>query len=214
MTVLFRAILIVTAVVVWCGGVSAAEMQANAIFLVAKREIGDPRFRETVVLVTQPNQGGPWGVIVNKPLEHRLAEVFPDHEALKGKKDVIYFGGPVAPQGLVVLLRAEKMPPNALRVLKDVYFIGNPDVIDELLQRGDPTRGLRVYAGYSGWGPGQLQNELARGDWYVVPADAETVFEKPSRSIWPELIERASTKHTRSDEGITHHAFSAGGAHP
>lgn len=178
---------------------AAAESEANAIFLVAKREMRDPRFRESVVLVTQPREGGPFGVIVNKPLEHRLAEVFPDHETLKGRKDVIYFGGPVAPQGLVVLLRAETPLPNALRVLRDVYFTGDPDVIDGLLQRANPTQGLRVYAGYSGWGPGQLQNELARGDWHVTPADAETVFDKDPARIWPELEKRATTKHTRGD---------------
>lgn len=178
----------------------AAASEANGIFLVAKREMRDPRFREAVVLVTQPPAGGPFGVIVNKPLAHRLAEVFPGHETLKNRKDVIYFGGPVTPQGLVVLLRSEESPPNALRVLKDVYFTGDPEVIDGLLQRENPTRGLRVFAGYSGWAPGQLQNELARGDWHVVPADAETVFEKPARGIWPELIERATTKHTNTRE--------------
>ncbi|OGA21781.1 MAG: hypothetical protein A3I02_05530 [Betaproteobacteria bacterium RIFCSPLOWO2_02_FULL_67_26] len=179
----------------------AAESLPNAIFLVAKREMGDPRFRETVVLVTQPGQGGPFGVIINKPLQHRLADVFPDLGTLKGRDDVVYFGGPVVPRGLFVLLRAEKMPLQAVRVLKDVFFSGDPEVIDGLLQRDEPTRGLRVYAGYSGWAPGQLQNELARGDWYVMPADAETVFEKPSTGIWPELLERASTKHANTREG-------------
>lgn len=178
-------------------GAGAAERDANGIFLVAKREMRDPRFRESVVLVTQPPQGGPFGVIINKPLEQRLSDVFPDHDPLKGRKDVIYFGGPVAPQGIVVLVRAAKTPPRSLQVLDDVYFVGDPDVIDELLQRSDPTRGLRVYAGYSGWAPGQLQNELTRGDWHVVPADAETVFEKPAPAIWPELERRATTKHTR-----------------
>jgi hypothetical protein len=94
-------------------------------------------------------------------------------------------------------------------------------------------RGLRVYAGYSGWGAGQLQNELARGDWHVMPADAATVFDKDPALIWPDLIRRATTKQTRRDEGgglrdeessprtagdthhsslITHHALSTSGA--
>jgi putative transcriptional regulator len=175
---------------------AAAERGAGGIFLVAKREMRDPRFRESVVLVTQPDEGGPVGVIINKPLEHRLAEAFPGHEALKKGKDVIYYGGPVATQGLVVLLRAEQAPPQALRVLKDLFFVTDPEVVDGLLRRDDPTRGLRVYAGYAGWAPGQLQRELMRGDWHVAPADAETVFEKPARSIWPELERRATTKHT------------------
>lgn len=189
----------------------AAEREASGIFLVAKREMRDFRFREAVVLVTQPREGGPVGVIINKPLAHRLAEAFPGHETLKNKKDVIYFGGPVAPQGLVVLLRAENAPPNAVRILKDVFLITDPDVIDGLLRRDDPTRGLRVYAGYSGWAPGQLQGELARGDWHVVPADPGTVFDKPSRSVWPELERRATTKHTHHPSPVTHHAVRSPG---
>jgi hypothetical protein len=60
---------------------------------------------------------------------------------------------------------------------------------------------LRVFSGYSGWAPGQLQNELARGGWHVVPADAESVFDKDPAALWPELIERATTKHTDYREG-------------
>lgn len=177
-----------------------AERDASGIFLVAKREMRDSRFRETVVLVTQPREGGPIGVIINKPLAHRLAEVFPEYEGLKNRKDVIYFGGPVAPQGPVVLLRAEKAPANSLQVLKDVFFITDADVVDGLLKRKDPTRGLRVFAGYSGWAPGQLQGELARGDWHVLPADSGTVFDQPAREVWPELEQRATTKHTNTRE--------------
>ncbi len=181
--------------------VSAAEMEANSIFLVAKREMRDARFRETVVLVTQPRQGGPWGVIVNKPLERRLSEIFTDHAPLKKRKDVLFFGGPVMPERLVFLVRATKPPPRSVPVLKDVYFTGDVDWIDERLKRPDPARGLRVYAGYTGWAAGQLQNELERGDWHVVPADAATVFDKVPALIWPELVKRAATKQTRKDEG-------------
>lgn len=196
-----RFLLFVVMLVAFPVPVNAAEARANAIFLVAKREMRDPRFRETVVLVTQPVQGGPWGVIVNRPLELRLFEVFPDHESLKLSKAALYYGGPVAPAGLVFLVRTSKPPPRAQPVMKDVYFTSDPDWIGELLKRPAPVQWLRVYAGYSGWGPGQLQNELARGDWHVVPADAATVFEKPPNRIWPDLIERATTKHTNAREG-------------
>ncbi len=175
----------------------AAESMANAIFLIAKQDMRDSRFRETVVLVTQPREGGPWGVIVNKPLEMRLSEIFSDQEVMKKRKDVLFFGGPVMPEVLVFLVRATKPPPRSVPVLKDVYFTGNVDWIDEQLKRPDPTRGLRVYAGYASWGEGQLQIELERGDWLVVPADAATVFDKDPTLIWPELIQRAAAKQTK-----------------
>lgn len=193
----FRPLFFLAAIIVSCGAVTAAEMQANAIFLVAKRELADPNFRETVVLVTHPRRGGPWGVIINRPLQHRLSEVLPDFESLKGRKDVLFFGGPVTRQGLVFLVRSPKAPPGATLVLRDVFFTSDTDLIDSLLRRPDPTRGLRVYSGFSGWSPGQLQQEIARGGWYVVPADAETVFDKDPALVWPELVKRATTKQTR-----------------
>jgi putative transcriptional regulator len=175
---------------------AAAEGAANAIFLIAARELNDPNFHQTVVLVTHSKEGGPWGVIINRPLRQRLSEVFTDQETLKGRKDVLYFGGPVQRDGLVFLVRSASRPPRSVALLRDVYFTGDTDWIDEQLKRPEPTRGLRVYAGYAGWAPGQLQREIARGGWHVHPADAETVFDKAPSRIWPELIERATAKRT------------------
>ena len=176
---------------------AAAESAANAVFLVAKRELLDPTFRQTVVLVTHPRDGGPWGVIINRPLESRLAEVLPEYEALKGAGDVVYSGGPVARDALVFLVRSAEPLPGGTPVLRDVYFAADLNLVDRLLRRPNATHGLRVYAGYSGWGRGQLQREIARGGWYVLPADTETVFDKEPSRIWPELIERASARQAR-----------------
>jgi putative transcriptional regulator len=181
----------------FAGPAGAAEGDPNAIFLVASPGLQDPNFRETVVLVTHPREGGPWGVIINRPLEHRLSEVFTEFETLKDRKDVLFFGGPVARDGLVFLVRSPKPPPRAVAVLRDVYFVGDIEWIEGLLQRPEPTRGLRVYAGYSGWELGQLQAEIARGGWHVLPADAATVFEADPARVWPELIKRATTTRTR-----------------
>ena len=204
----------------------AAEGGANAIFLVARRGMTDPNFSETVVLVTQPPSGRPTGVIINRPLDELLSNVFPDQPALKGRRDVLYFGGPVARQGLVFLVRSAKPPEGAMRLLRDVFFTSDIELIETLFKRKDPLNGLRVYAGYAGWGPDQLHKEIARGSWHVVPADAATVFDKDPAGIWPELIERVTVRQTRRDEGggmrdeevntrhsslVTHHAVSANG---
>jgi len=181
----------------------AAEGEANAIFLVASPELRDPNFRETVVLVTHPREGAPWGVIINRPLDHLLSEVFTEFETLKARKDVLYFGGPVAREGLVFLVRSAEPPPRAVAVLRDVYFISDIEWIEGLLRRPEPARGLRVYAGYSGWAPGQLQQEIARGGWHLLPADAETVFDKDPALIWPELIKRTATKKTSAPHDVS-----------
>jgi putative transcriptional regulator len=175
----------------------AAEVPANGIFLVASRDLRDPNFRETVVLVTQPPQGGPFGLIINRPLPHRLSELFPEYEALRERDSVIHFGGPVERDGIVFLVRAKTPPPSATRVLDDVYVLTDLSAALDLLENPDPEN-TRVFAGYSGWAPGQLQSELRRGGWHVLPADAATVFDKKAGEIWPALIGRANLRRTRS----------------
>ena len=83
-------------------------------------------------------------------------------------------------------------------MLRDVYFISDIEWIEGLLQRREPARGLRVYSGYSGWAPGQLQQEIVRGGWHVLPADAAAVFDMEPARIWPELIKRAATRQIRA----------------
>lgn len=133
-------------------------------------------------------------MIINRPLDHLLSEVFTDIETLKDRKDVLFSGGPVAQDGLVFLVRTQQPPPRALPVLRDVYFISDVETIEKLLRRPEPMRDLRVYSGYSGWAPGQLQHEVLRGGWVLMPADADMVFEGDPARIWPELIKRATTK--------------------
>ena len=166
----------------------------NGVFLVAKRHLADPNFRETVVLVTQHGGGGPVGVIINRPTRLLLRSVFPENERLADSPEPVYFGGPVSPQLLVYAFRANDRPEGALTVLPGLHLSFNPTLLAELLHRANPTSALRVFAGYSGWGPGQLQHEVARGDWYMVRADAETVFSKDPGNIWGEMLRRATAK--------------------
>lgn len=193
----FLSLLVLWLLVAVAPAAVPAEQAANSVFLVAREGMPDPHFRETVVLVTQPRQGGPFGVIINRPLEQRLSEVFTEFESLKNRNDVLYFGGPVKPDGLVFLVRARRHPPRGMSVLKDVYFTGDTEFVERLLRRRNPTEGLRVFTGYSGWGPGQLHHEIARGDWHVVPANSATVFEKDPRRIWPDLIKGIGVRKTQ-----------------
>jgi len=216
----------------------AAEGGANAVFLVARRGMADPNFAESVVLVTHSSRGVPLGVIVNRPLDQLLSEVFPDQPRLQGRKEVLYFGGPVARQGLVFLVRSNDPPAGVIRLLKDVFFTADIELIEKLLAREKPLEGLRIFAGYAGWGRGQLQSEVSRGGWHIVPADAELVFRADPSTLWHELIERATTRQTKAEDRIyyggrmaeevaasplfgthhsspiTHHAFTASEALP
>lgn len=179
----------------------AADSEApNSIFLVAKRELQDPNFRQAVVLVTQHGRGGPVGVIVNRPTQVSLTQVFPKSEGLARESEKLFFGGPVSRTTLVFVFRSETRRKEALELLKGVYMSFSPELLSELLKRPRAAQDLRVYAGYSGWSPGQLESEISRGDWYVINADAETVFRKEPSTVWPEMIKRASMRTTRQQK--------------
>jgi putative transcriptional regulator len=152
----------------------------NAILLIAKPDLIDPNFRQTVVLVTQTADASTVGVILNRPTARK-------HEKTG---EALYFGGPVMQEVIVALFRAGRPPEAAaFPVLKDVYLTMHPQNIDELLAQRSAD--YRLYSGFSGWAPGQLQSEMQRDGWYVLPASAELAFRKDTAGMWDELVRKA-----------------------
>jgi len=172
----------------------AADAGDSAVFLVAAPQIRDPNFARSVVLLTYAAGEEPFGVIINHPLHHHLDEMFPEHPQLRQRREEIYFGGPVARDALVFLLRSADPPPHAIPVFGDLYFTGDVAWINGLAH---PPHDVRVYLGYAGWTAGQLQNEIQRGDWHVVQANAETIFQRDPESVWPALNARATMIRTK-----------------
>ena len=164
----------------------------RSTFLVARKNLPDPFFHDSVVWVTNYGGPAPVGVIVNRPTEIRLASVFPDIERLRSGDERLFFGGPVKREELVFIFRAAEPPPEAIEILDGVYMSSNGELLRELLGGESPVDGLRVFAGHSGWGPGQLESEVARGDWHLTRADAKAIFEKKPETLWRELERRAS----------------------
>ena len=150
------------------------------MLLVAKPGLADPNFRETVVLASQAADGSTVGVILNRPTPRK-------HDKTG---DAVGFGGPVMREVLVALYRSERQPEAAaFHVLNGVYLTMHPQNIDPLLG----TRGerFRLFAGFSGWAPGQLESELARDGWFVLPASADLVFREDTSGLWDELVRKA-----------------------
>lgn len=163
----------------------AAAQQAdppNGVLLVARSDLPDANFGEAVVLVSQTAEGETVGVILNRPTTRR-------HE----NGEPLYFGGPVMSEVLVALFRSERAPPaSAFHVLRDVYLTMHPTNVEALVARPDKTH--RLYAGFSGWAPGQLEAEIERGDWMVWPASDELLFRADTRGMWLELWQKAYGK--------------------
>lgn len=169
----------------------------NGIFLIAKPELADPNFRRTVVLVTQTEDAQTIGVIINRPTSIKLSEMLPGDPAAANYRDPVFFGGPVMPQVLITVFRSDKPPPApAFQARRGLYLSMHPDNLKPLLDT--PGAQYRLYAGFSGWAPRQLESEFARDGWYVLPADADIVFRKNTDGMWEELLQRALARKTRS----------------
>jgi putative transcriptional regulator len=169
-------------------GAAQAQSASKSQFLIARPGMPDPNFRESVVLVIQAQGGEATGVILNRPTDHSLAELLPG-QRFEAFTDPIFFGGPVARQGLFALFEADKYSGPAVPMLPGIYLAVLPDSVDALLSK--PPAKIRFFSGYSGWAPGQLQGELDRGDWLVVDADAKTVFLKDTSRLWQDMVRRA-----------------------
>jgi len=188
------------ALLAW-GAVAAAQGQgsgsANGVFLVAKPDLTDPNFARTVVLVTQTEDYSTVGVIINRPTVLKLSEFVSDPGLDTSKYgDRLYLGGPVMRNALLAVFQSETPPEApAFHVLRKLYLTMHPDNMVKLL--GSEGIRYRLYAGFSGWAPRQLESEFNREGWYVLPADEEIVFRRDTSGIWDELVERASALKTR-----------------
>ena len=113
-------------------------------------------------------------------------------ERSPARRQTIYSGGPVMPRTIVALFRSEGVPPApSFHVLQGIYLSMHPAIVERL----QPP--YRLYAGFAGWTPGQLESEIARDGWYLLPASEELLFRRDSAGMWEELLDRASAHRTR-----------------
>ena len=166
-------------------------------FLVARKDLLDPNFHDAVVLLARHGPGGAVGFIVNRPTDVTLAEAFPKAKRLAGLEDKVYFGGPLMNDVVVFMFRSPTARPGAAEILDGVQASSNPSLLDELFARARPAEGLRVFAGMAGWGPGQLESELDRGDWRSIPAEAASIFDEHPATLWARLYRRAFAVQVR-----------------
>ncbi len=167
----------------------------KGLFLIAEPSLRDPNFRETVVLIIQHGSHGTTGVIVNRPTETRLSSVLPDRDELEGRDETLHLGGPVDRRVLLLLVRTGVGPTHAEHVFDNVYVSQSVDVLADALKSDDPKTAVRLFAGYAGWAPGQLADEIARGSWRIVPADSAVLFDRDADVIWQEMIRRTSEQY-------------------
>jgi putative transcriptional regulator len=167
------------------------EPAASSFLLVASKQMNDPRFRKTVLVVTSHGNTGPIGVIVNRPQDIKLDKIFPDYP--KAKDYSLFYGGPAYPGQISYLVRGGEAMEGALTISSDTYLAYDTQTLEELLNGKRHHKDLRVMHGFASWAPGQLEFEIRRGGWYVLPLDEAVIFDRPPAQIWQELYNRANS---------------------
>ena len=170
-------------------------------FLVATRELQDPLFVHSVILMV-PSTEPPLlaGLIINTPAKKLVRDMFPEVRGSKGADDTTYMGGPVEPDELSAIFRASSAQSSATRVFDDVYVATGRNAIAAVLK--DPrVTSLRVISGKAQWLHDQLYGEVMAGAWYVIPAKADLIFSNP-KDLWATLVKGGDLEEAQAGTAV------------
>jgi putative transcriptional regulator len=169
-------------------GAMAGDDSLRGKLLLASPTLLDPNFRRTVVLITEHTEEGAMGLVLNRAATASVRDAVPDLTWLAEPEAPVYVGGPVAPTGVIVLAEFDEPSAAAAIVEDDLGFVG-PDAADSG-QLASAIRRARVFAGHAGWGPGQLEGELAEEAWIVEPPRRNEVFTDDPEGLWAAILRR------------------------
>jgi putative transcriptional regulator len=161
--------------------------------LVATSDMRDPRFRETVILMVRHSKDGAMGLVINRPagdqrLSRILQDLGDDGAGVTGNVP-IYIGGPVQPELGFILHTTDYRRAGIIEVTGDIAVTATKEIVRDIAARAGPKKFMLIF-GYAGWGPGQLEGEMARGSWYTAPLDLSLVFDLDRDRVWERAVER------------------------
>lgn len=156
--------------------------------LVATPALLDPNFAETVVLLLDADENGALGVVLNRPSAVPVAEVLEAWAGVVAEPEVLFQGGPVSTEGALAIgrLRSTDDAPVGFREVADDLGVIDLDTPVELVDGS--LEGLRIYAGYAGWGSGQLIQEILRNDWLTAPVRTDLIFAPDPEQVWDDAL--------------------------
>jgi putative transcriptional regulator len=163
----------------------------RAHLLIAGRRLRDPNFFQSVVLILEHNAEGAMGVVLNSPTRTTVVDALESYANIEDRGDLIYRGGPVETQALFVLHGFSDLESGDNQVLPGLFLGAGPDDFRSILNRiaGDSSQSrFRMFLGCAGWGPRQLEGELRRKDWMVLPARLDHVFPRDIYSLWSDAV--------------------------
>ncbi|MCL6551104.1 MAG: YqgE/AlgH family protein [Acidothermus cellulolyticus] len=157
--------------------------------LVAAPTLEDPNFARTVVLLLDHDEDGAFGVVLNRPSSVPAREAVPQWADIVSAPGVVHLGGPVTPEAVVCLGRVRAGVPAAGWIpLVGPFGAVDPEAEPDMI--ADALDGLRLFAGYAGWAPGQLETELRLGGWLVCRAEPDDAFSPEPQTLWSRVLRR------------------------
>lgn len=165
--------------------------QLSGQLLVAQPDLKDPNFQQSVIYLVEHDDGGAFGLVVNQFVARLPLKVVAEHFDMEETLDKLltfHYGGPVSPSALFVLHSDDVTLDSSLDLEHDLALSGNADILQQIAKDEGPSR-FRIVFGYAGWGPGQVEAEIAAGTWEVIDYDPDLVFGDDLES-WEEAIDR------------------------
>ena len=170
---------------------AASEIDAPVI-LVAKRQLQDRLYGASILVARPIGREQHIGFILNRPTKLTLGQLFPQHAPSRKVPDPVYLGGPVSSESIFALVQTARNPGGrSVKLLENLFAVVDGKLVDDVIEN-DPTR-ARFVAGLVAWRSGELEDEIKRGAWHVLAADAALVLRKPE-GLWEELVRRAELR--------------------
>ena len=176
--------------VVWAEPAFVPSPVTKGLLLVASPSLNDPNFHHTVLLLIKHGSEGTLGLVLNRSTQVRLSQVLPNLTGLHGTDHRLFTGGPVEPTRLLLLFRMQAPPADARPVIDGLFVGGTPALLERVINQPRPNEVFRAFAGYAGWGPGQLESEMLQGAWGVLSPEGVDLFTNDPAALWPDSIAR------------------------
>ena len=174
-------------------GTSAEGDSLAGQLLIASPDIGDPRFARAVILMLRHKSSGAIGIVINRPIEERtfasLLQALGDDAGDVEGRVLLFAGGPVEPQAGFVLHSSDYHRDQTMEVTAGIAVTSSRETIRDIAHKRGPDKTLVAF-GYAGWGPGQLESEMAQHSWFVAPADPALVFDDDRAALWQDAMAR------------------------
>lgn len=167
---------------------------AEGVLLIAGENLSDPNFSRSVVLITDYSETGTVGLVINRRTKIPAAEFLPNIRKLVPLLDHLYIGGPVAPNQINLLVKSGAPLAGGIEMTAGVYLINTIEHFNTLSLGDLAPENIRLYSGFAGWAPGQLESELIRGDWFIWHASSAYLFSHEPEKLWQELIQIVSAR--------------------